>query len=104
MADKRIGVGVVGIGWVSHPHIDAWVKTGHCDVVALCSHSEENARAAVAQHGLANCRVYTDYEQMLRHEGLDLVDICTVNASHAEQGIAAVQAGKHVFVEKPIAM
>jgi predicted dehydrogenase len=104
MAEKRIGVGVVGIGWVSHPHIDAWLGTGQCDVVALCSHSEENARAAAAQHGLKDCRIYTDYEQMLRQDNLDLVDICSLNASHAEQGIAAAQAGKHVLVEKPVAM
>lgn len=104
MAEKRIGVGVVGIGWVAHPHIDAWLKTGHCDIVALCSRSEENARAAVARHGLTNCRTYTDYEQMLRQENLDLVDICSLNASHAEQGIAAAEAGKHVLVEKPVAM
>ena len=65
MAEQRLGVGVVGIGWVSHPHIDAWLKSGHCDVVALCSRSEENARAAAAQHGLENCRIYTDYDFQL---------------------------------------
>lgn len=104
MAEQRLGVGVVGIGWVSHPHIDAWLKSGHCDVVALCSRSEENARAAAAQHGLENCRIYTDYEQMLRQENIDIVDICSLNASHAAQGIAAAEAGKHVVVEKPVAM
>jgi predicted dehydrogenase len=104
MTAKRLGVGVVGIGWVSHPHIDAWLKTGYCDVVALCSHSEDNARNAVAQHGLKDCRVYTDYAQMLQQENIDVVDICSRNASHAEQGIAAAEAGKHVLVEKPVAM
>lgn len=104
MVEKRLGVGVVGIGWVSHPHIDAWLKTGRCDVVALCSHSEENARAAVAQHGLTSCRVYTDYAQMVEQQDIDIIDICSRNASHAEQGIAAAEAGKHVLVEKPVAM
>lgn len=104
MTEQRIGVGIVGIGWVAHPHIDAYLKNGHCDVVALCSRSEENARAAMAQHGLEDCRVYTDYEQMLRQENLDLVDICSFNARHAREGIAAAQAGKHVLIEKPVAM
>ncbi len=104
MAEKKIGVGVVGIGWVSHPHIEAWLGTGHCDVVALCSRSKENAQAAAERHGLANCRIYTDYEQMLRQEDLDLVDICSLNSRHAREGIAAAQAGKHMFIEKPVAM
>src|SRR5690348_15147131 len=104
MAEKRIGVGVVGIGWVAHPHIDAWLKNGACDVVALCSRDRANAQAAAEKHGLTNCQIYTDYEQMLRQDNLDLVDICSLNASHARQGIAAAQAGKHVLVEKPVAM
>jgi predicted dehydrogenase len=104
MVERRLGVGVVGIGWVSHPHIDAWLKTGHCDVAALCSRDRANAQAAVERHGLKNCRVYTDYEQMLKQDNLDIIDICSLNASHAEQGIAAAEAGKHVLVEKPVAM
>src|SRR5437016_1423020 len=104
MAEKRLGVGVVGIGWVAHPHIDAWLKTGHCDVVALCSRDRANAQAAAERHGLKNCQVYTDYHQLLKQDNLDIIDICSLNASHAEQGIAAAQAGKHVLVEKPVAM
>ena len=104
MAEKRLGVGVAGIGWVSHPHIDAWLKNDRCRVAALCSHDRGNAQAAVERHGLKECRVYTDYAQMLRQEDLDIVDICTLNTSHAEQGTAAAQAGKHVLVEKPVAM
>jgi predicted dehydrogenase len=104
MAERTIGVGIVGIGWVAHAHIDAWQANPHSEVVAVCSRSEENARAAVIRHNLTNCRVYTDYEQMLRQENLDLVDICTVNSLHAPQAIAAAQAGKHVLIEKPMAM
>lgn len=87
MTAKRLGV--VGIGWVSHPHIDAWLKTGYCDVVALCSRSKDKALNAVAQHGLTECRVYIDYAQMLQQENIDVVAICRRNASHAEQVIAA---------------
>jgi predicted dehydrogenase len=52
MTERRLGIGVVGIGWVAHPKIDAWHKHPHCDVVALCSHDRANAEAAVARHGL----------------------------------------------------
>ncbi len=104
MADRCLGVGVVGIGWVSHPHIDAWLKNGHCRVAAVCSRDRQNALAAVERHGLKDCQVYTDYGQMLRQNNLDIIDICGLNASHAEQGIAAAEAGKHVLIEKPVAM
>ena len=100
MADRRIGIGIVGIGWVSHPHIEAFLKNGHCEIVALCSLREEDARAAVVRHGLRNCRIYTDYERMLAQDNLDLVDICSFNAAHAGQGIAAATAGKHLLIEE----
>jgi len=103
-AERRIGVGIIGIGWVAHPHIEAYLRNSHCDIVALCSLHEEDARAAVVRHHLQNCRVYTEYQQMLRQENLDLVDICSFNAGHAEQGIAAAEAGKHLLIEKPVAM
>jgi predicted dehydrogenase len=104
MADTYLGVGVVGIGWVSHPHIAAWLKNGHCRVAAVCSRDRENAQAAVERHGLQDCQVYTDYEQMLRQDNLDIIDICSLNTRHADQGIAAAEAGKHVLIEKPVAM
>jgi predicted dehydrogenase len=104
VTERRLGVGIVGIGSVAQPHIAAFIKNGFCEIRALCSLHEEDCRAAIARHGLQNCRIYTDYQQILRQEDLDLIDICSFNAVHCEQAIAAAEAGKHVLIEKPVAM
>ena len=65
MADKRYGVGVAGISWVSHEHIKAFQNNPHTRVVALQSASRDNAEQARARHGLVDAEVYTDYEKML---------------------------------------
>ncbi len=103
VADKKIGVGIIGIGWVAHEHIKAWKKNPHCEVVALSSHSRENAALAQQQHGLPSARIYTDWADLIRDERVDLVDVCSMNHLHVPQGVAAAEAGKHVLIEKPAA-
>ena len=100
----KLGVGVVGIGWVSHQHIDTLVKNPHTEVVGLCSASRENAENAKEEHGLANAHVYTDYEQMIKQDNLDMVYICSTNEKHVPQVLAAADAGKHMLIEKPAAL
>ena len=100
----KLGVGVVGIGWVSHQHIDTLVKNPHTEVVGLCSASRENAENAKEEHGLANAHIYTDYEQMLKQDNLDMVYICSTNEKHVSQVLAAADAGKHMLIEKPAAL
>ena len=95
---------VGGIGWVAGEHIKAYQQNAHCEVVALCSRSRPNAEAARARHGLEGASVYTDYQELLRDPRVDVVSICTMNHEHASQGIAAAEAGKHVLIEKPIAL
>lgn len=102
--DRKLGVGIIGIGWVSGEHIKAYQANPHSEVVALSSHSRANAEAARARHGLANARVYTDYQDLLKDERVDVVSICSTNEVHAEQAVAAAEAGKHMLVEKPLAL
>ncbi|MBX6772846.1 MAG: Gfo/Idh/MocA family oxidoreductase [Chloroflexi bacterium] len=101
--EKKIGVGIIGIGWVAHEHIKAWKNNPHCTVVALASHSRENAERARQQHGLDQAAIYTDWAELIRDARVDLVDICSMNHLHVPQGIAAAEAGKHVLIEKPAA-
>ena len=103
MAERTLGVGIVGIGWVANEHIKAFQNNPHSQVVALCSHSRENAEAARQRHELSTARVYTQYEDMLRDEQVDVVAICSMNHLHVPQGIAAAEAGKHALIEKPAA-
>lgn len=98
----KMGVGIVGTGWVSGEHIRAFEANAHTKVVALCGRTEESARAKAAETGL-DCAIYTDYEKMLGHDGLDIVSICTPPNLHRPEAVAAAEAGKHICLEKAIA-
>ncbi len=100
-SEKKLGIGVIGIGWVAGEHLKAWKKNLHCEVVALASHSPENAARAQREHGLANARIYTDWADLVRDPRVDVVDVCSINHLHVPQGVAAAEAGKHVLIEKP---
>jgi predicted dehydrogenase len=102
-AAKKLGIGIVGIGWVAHEHIKAWKNNPHCEVVALASHSYENASQAQQRHQLPNARIYTDWADLIADDQVALVDICSMNHLHVPQGVAAAEAGKHLLVEKPAA-
>ncbi len=101
MSDTKLGIGVIGIGWVAHEHIKAWKNNPHVEVVALSSHSHDNLINAQRTHHLPNARLYTDWEDVIRDQRVQVVDICSMNHMHAPQAVAAAQAGKHMLIEKP---
>ena len=103
MASKKLGVGVIGLGWVAGEHIKAWQKNPNVEVVALSSASRENAEAVRDRHGLADPRIYTDWADLIRDQRVDVVDICSMNHLHVPQGIAGAEAKKHLLIEKPAA-
>jgi predicted dehydrogenase len=98
------GVGIVGTGWVSDEYIKAFEKKGNSRVAALCSRSNERARSKAAEYQLRDCAAFTDLSEMLKSPDIDIVVICTPHHLHVEQGVACARAGKHVIVEKPIAV
>jgi predicted dehydrogenase len=98
-----LGVAIQGAGNVSTEHIRAYQRNPHTQVVAIGSRREEGARAKAAQMGL-ECALYTDYEALLAHPGVDIVSICTPHDRHALETIAAARAGKHLLIEKPVAV
>lgn len=104
MVEGKLGVGVVGLGLVAAEHIQAYLANSRCKIVALCSRDRQRAQAQVAQLGLTQCRAYDNLEALLEQDDVDIVSICTPNRLHVEQGIAAAQAGKHLVLEKPIAL
>jgi 1,5-anhydro-D-fructose reductase (1,5-anhydro-D-mannitol-forming) len=71
-------------------------------LAAVCSRDLARAEEVARQFGFA--RAYDSYQQLLSDDGVDAVYICTPNSLHAEQTIAAARAGKHVLVEKPMAL
>ena len=102
---KKYGVMIVGTGWVSGEHIRAFEMTGTAQVTAIVSRSKEKGEAKVREYGLeGRCTVYTDYAQGLKDPNVDIVVICTPNDMHCEQTIMAAEAGKHILIEKPVAL
>jgi predicted dehydrogenase len=100
---KKLGVGIVGPGWVADGHITAYQANPRTEIVALCGRTEESARRKAARHGLSDVRILTDYEAMLAMPETDVVSICTPPHLHAEEVILAAQAGKHMAIEKAVA-
>jgi predicted dehydrogenase len=101
---KMLGVGIVGTGWVAGAHIDNFKQIDGCKVVAVSSRKLERAESKIATHGLDEAAPYDDFGALLKHEGLDIVVICTPHPSHPAETIAAARAGKHVVIEKPVAL
>lgn len=100
---KRLRVGIIGTGGIAQwAHIPGYQKIEGVELVAFCDTNRETLKAAAQKFGVN--RTYTDYRKMLAAEGLDAVSVCTPNAFHAAPTIAALRAGAHVLVEKPIAM
>ena len=103
MATTPYNIGVIGTGWVAGAHIDFFSAIEGCQVVAVSSRSKERAAAKIAAHQL-EATPYDNLNQFLAHPGLDIVVICTPHPSHPEEAIAAAKAGKHIVIEKPVAL
>jgi predicted dehydrogenase len=103
MPDKRLGVAIHGTGWVAGAHALSWKKNPHVEVVSVSDIDRQRAERFAESNGLS-CAVRVEYDEVLADERVNVVDITSPSHLHAEQGIAASQAGKHVLVEKPIAL
>jgi predicted dehydrogenase len=99
---EKIRLGVVGLGWVSQVfHLPVLAKFEDVELVAVCDKDRSRAKMIAERFGIQ--RYYSDYQQMLEKEDLDTVDVCTSTDAHLPITVAALNAGKNVFVEKPIA-
>ncbi|MGH9395981.1 MAG: Gfo/Idh/MocA family protein [Terriglobia bacterium] len=101
---KELGVAVLGTGWVAGEHIRAFQANPHTEVQAILSRDRDRAHAKAEAAGLQNCRGYDHIEEILEAPGIQLVSICTPHHLHVEQGVAAAGAGKHLLIEKPVAL
>jgi predicted dehydrogenase len=96
-----IRVGVVGTGFGAAVHIPALKKVADFDVVAVCSRHPERAHLAAAQHGIQTA--VSDFRELMRNPDVDAVVIATPPFLHHSMVIAALEEGKHVLCEKPMA-
>ncbi len=99
---KTLKVGIVGFGFIGPHHMDAIRRLGFADVVAIATSSYENARELAQQHYVE--RAHRCWQDLVNDPTIDVVDVTTPTHLHAEIAIAAARAGKHVIVDKPMAL
>jgi predicted dehydrogenase len=103
-----LGVGMVGYAFMGAAHSQGWRTAPHVFdlplrpvLAALCGRDRAATEAAARRYGFAD--VETDWHALLDRDDVQLIDVCTPGDSHAEISIAALEAGKHVLCEKPLA-
>ena len=103
MSDHPIRIGVIGCGAIARSHLHAYAELGEemAIVIALCDVDEE--RLAGAAESWPRARTTRDFAEMLAPGDLDMVLVATMPNTHAQMAIAALEAGAHVFCEKPFA-
>lgn len=99
---KKLRVALIGAGGIAGAHMRYYAKMDDVELVALADVSKESMARRAEEFKVADC--FTDYRKMLEKVRPDAVSICTPNGLHAPTTIAALAAGAHVLVEKPMAM
>lgn len=99
---KKIKIGIIGTGNIGHTHIEAYLKNPSVELYAFCDIDKERVEKVGKKYEIT--KTYTELDEMLKLEELDAVSVCTWNSAHAACTIAALNAGKHVLCEKPMAM
>lgn len=98
---SSVRAGVIGLG-VGEQHVLSYGAIPGCDVVAVCDTDPVKLREVGERRGIA--RRHGDYRKITEDPSIDVVSICTFDDDHAEQAVSAFRHGKHVMIEKPIAV
>ncbi len=100
MAD-RVRVGIIGVGQIGKNHLRRYSEIPEVEVVAAADVDEAELASVAEQFGIAHR--FADFRALLQRDDIAAVDVCLHNNLHAPVTIAALEAGKHVYCEKPIA-
>jgi len=100
---KSYNVGIIGYGWVAGAHIAALQATGRARITSILSSRPLDEAKLSAQHG-GEVRVFRDLGTFLAQPELQVVSVCSYPQDHARQAIAVARAGKHLILEKPVAL
>ncbi len=100
---NEYNVGIIGYSWAAGAHIEAINKTSRAKVTSLFSSRILDSDEISSKYG-SKISCFTDLEKMLADPELDIVSICSYPADHAKQAIMAAKAGKHLIIEKPVAL
>lgn len=99
MKKKTLGFGIVGTGAIAAHHAKSIQELENCELIAVCSSTAARAAEASNKFGV---RAYSDIDELLSREDIDVLSICTKSSDHMKPIIAAAMAGKHVITEKPL--
>ncbi|MEG1687097.1 MAG: Gfo/Idh/MocA family oxidoreductase [Angelakisella sp.] len=99
---SKLKIGIIGVGNIAETHIAAYLKNPNVELYAFCDINPERLKAMSEKYGVT--RTFTDKDELLSIKEIDAVSVCTWNSAHAPCTIAALNAGKHVLCEKPMAM
>src|SRR5258708_7149223 len=99
---SKLRVGVLGAGaWARAGAVPGWQREEGCEVVAICDVERERAEACASELGIREAS--DDWQQLVGRSDIDVIDIVTPSHTHYELACAALEAGKHVLCEKPVA-
>ena len=98
---KQIRCGVIGLGWFGEHHVDALQQLPLVDVQAVCTRTESRLKEIKDKYRVP--KAYTDYRALLADKDIDMVTVVTHIREHLQPTVDALAAGKHVFLEKPMA-
>jgi predicted dehydrogenase len=103
MADEKLGVAIHGVGQVAYAHAASWKRNPQAEIVSVSSRSKSSAQQLVDALEL-DCAVPERYEDVLADKRVDIVNLSGPNHVHTPQALAAARAGKHLLIEKPMAI
>jgi predicted dehydrogenase len=102
IVDRPVRVGMLGAGrWAQMAHLPGWARDPRTELVAVCDIEPKLADEAAASFGIPTSA--SNYRDVVNRDDIDVVDVCTPSHTHFELAMAALEAGKHVLCEKPVA-
>ena len=105
MVNGKVRVGIIGCGGIANgKHFPGLASVPEVEMVAFCDIIVERAKAAAKKWGTEDAKFYENYKDLLADETIDVVHVCTPNISHSFITVDALEAGKHVMCEKPMAI
>lgn len=101
----KVRIGIIGCGGIANnKHMPALHRLPDVELVAFCDIIVERAEKAAKEYGIEGAKVYEDYKELLKDETIDAVHVLTPNREHSFITVDALEAGKHVMCEKPMAI
>lgn len=102
---NKVKAGVIGCGNIAnYKYLPSLSEISVIDVIGFCDINVRRAQEACKKYGGVNAKVYTEYKALLNNKDIEVVYVCTPNRYHSEITVAALEAGKHVMCEKPMAI